>query len=99
MLTKGENVGRKFQTGQIVITAGVMETFNPTQRLLCLHRHSHCDWGDLDDGDWAINDLALKTGDRILSNYTLRNGRLWIITDPPFLIRPPMTMLMLPEEY
>jgi hypothetical protein len=47
-----------------------------------LARHASGDWGDVDAEDWAANDRALLTDERLLSAYVLPNGiRLWIITE------------------
>jgi len=46
-----------------------------------LARHATCDWGELDNEDKRANELALADGSRILSAYTVKNHRIWIITD------------------
>ena len=58
---------------------------------LCLVRHHLGDWGDLDTHDQAANTSALRSGDRLLSNYpipahvapdVLKDDKtLWIITE------------------
>jgi hypothetical protein len=56
----------------------------------CLRRHVAGDWGDLDAGDWAANDAAVRHGcGRLLSAYRLAgllaattpDRTVWIITD------------------
>jgi hypothetical protein len=37
----------------------------------------HCDWGELSIEDRAANELALLTGQRLLSSYGLPGGRRW----------------------
>ena len=37
----------------------------------CLHRHHNGDWGDLDSEDKNTNDLALKSGGRLVSAYNV----------------------------
>lgn len=42
------------------------------------------DWGEIDPDDSAMNDEALKTGDRILAAYThpeYPDFKIWIITE------------------
>jgi hypothetical protein len=54
------------------------------------------DWGDVDEHDRMVNDMALLHGQRLLSAYTLTDGtRLWFITDHDRGI----TTILLPEEY
>ncbi len=60
-----------------------------------LTRHASGDWGDVDAHDWAANDRALLTDERLLSAYVLPNGeRLWIITEAD---RSASTLLMRDE--
>jgi len=61
-----------------------------------LDRHSKGDWGEVDGGDWELNDQAIEEGSRILSAYrTKTNVRIWIITE----WNRSSTCLLLPEEY
>ena len=40
------------------------------------------DWGDVDRDDWRANNEAMVDGVRLLSAHrTLRNVRIWIITE------------------
>ena len=88
----------RFETGQLVMTAGVEELvqqgrFNPSA---CLRRHLGGDWGDLCDEDRRSNDAALKSGDRLLSSYEVAPGlKVWIITEWDRSV----TTLLLPSEY
>lgn len=66
-----------------------------------LNRHVKSDWGDVDDEDKQINDLALKQGTRLLSAYNVdrfpKNGvaTIWIITDADRSA----TTILFPDEY
>ena len=61
-----------------------------------LDRHSQGDWGEVDGGDWALNDEALEEGTRILSAYrTKADVRIWIITEADRS----STCILLPDEY
>ncbi|KLR57194.1 hypothetical protein [Diaphorobacter sp. J5-51] len=89
----------RFSPGQVVMTAGVDELvrqgrLNPTPYL---RRHLHGDWGDLDEGDRRLNDVALQSGeDRLFSSYLVDPGlKLWIITEWDRSV----TTLLLPSEY
>ncbi len=87
-----------FPIGQIVITPGA-------DRLLArigvapstlLIRHQSGDWGDLDRFDKAVNDYAVRDGQRILSNYTVKGTeKVWIITEWDRSV----TTILLPDEY
>ena len=89
---------RTFQLGNIVSTPGALEAIERAgdTPLPYLTRHATCDWGDLDQGDKAENDAALKDGTRILSSYRLSDDtRIWIITEADRSA----TTILLPEEY
>jgi len=59
-------------------------------------RHSRGDWGDLDAEDAKENELSVREGFRILSNYALRTGeRIWVITEADRSA----TTFLLPSEY
>ena len=61
-----------------------------------LARHAAGDWGDLDEDDRRLDDLAATLDERILSAYTLTDGtRIWIITEGDRSA----TTVLLPEEY
>jgi hypothetical protein len=90
-----------FPMGRQLMTRGVaiLAAEDPgayLECLTCLHRHANGDWGDLDDADHAANELALRDGSRLFSDYTLTNGlRIWIITEADRSA----TMILFPHEY
>lgn len=49
--------------------------------LRCADRHFRGDWGNLDLHDKRMNELALATGDRLLSTYEIDGTKVYIITD------------------
>jgi len=72
--------------------------------MLCLARHARGDWGNVCAEDKALNDQALKTGDRLLSAYAIDPTKpakgygencLWIITESDRSV----TTFLLPSEY
>jgi hypothetical protein len=70
--------------GQIVATPAALEAIEEAGQEpdFFLDKHAAGDWGEVDDGDKALNDQALANGDRLLSAYrTLKGTRLWIITE------------------
>jgi predicted RNA-binding Zn-ribbon protein involved in translation (DUF1610 family) len=84
---------KRFQT-RIVITRGA-EDFPEVFVKSCLERHANQDWGDLDKQDKQANDDAVKHGGRVLSSYTLRGDKLWIITEADRSV----TTILTPDEY
>lgn len=58
------------------------------------------DWGITGDGDKALNDDALITGDRILASYLTSKGKIWINADFVYNPSDPRpVVIMFPEEY
>ena len=49
--------------------------------LTVMLRYWKKDWGDLCEEDKKLNDLSVKTKDRILAAYNTSQGRVYVITD------------------
>lgn len=84
--------------GRTFITRGALEAMTDAKQtpLEFLLRHIHRDWGEVDQEDKKVNDMALHSGMRILSAYRTAKGiRIWITTDG----RRTETRIMLPEEW
>ena len=64
-------------------------------------RHVSGDWGELSDDDKELNNEAIKDGSRLLSAYSLRNGKkIWIITEAEDESgKRESTTALLPDEY
>ncbi len=82
--------------GRVVATPGALKTIlgaggDPFDYIA---RHASGDWGDLCTQDRRENGLALRHGRRILSSYTIGDGRVWVITEADR-----STTILLPEEY
>ena len=60
-----------------------------------LNRHATGDWGDLGRQDKEANDDAIRHGGRLLSSYTVKGTKLWIVTEADRSV----TTVLLPEEY
>lgn len=85
-----------FKLGTVVQTPGARDTLNEFAKLGALQRYQRCDWGEVSDEDWDINDAAVVAGDRILAAYRDANGtRFWIITEADRS----HTTILLPDEY
>ena len=89
-----------FKLGKLVMTRGVHSKIKEdvdfaVDVLDAFERYQRCDWGDLCDEDKALNEQALKDGDRIFAVYTCVNEKIWIITEHDRSA----TTILLPEEY
>lgn len=87
-----------FALGQVVGTPEALATIeaNGLQPLDLLTRHYNGDWGEICDEDKALNDEAVKLGNRILSAYPIASDvTIWIITEADRS----STAILLPSEY
>src|SRR5256712_5492895 len=88
----------RFTLGQTYITPGAEEALMIAGQTAIefLRRHMSCDFGELSDDDLRENQLSLRKGFRLLSNYrTGRGQQLWIITEADRS----STTILLPDEY
>ncbi len=88
----------KFNFGNVVATTPLFEYCKARGFSLFPYmvRHAQGDWGDVCKEDWESNDEALKSGQRLLSEYKLPDGkRIWIITEWDRSA----TTLLFPEDY
>jgi hypothetical protein len=87
-----------FPFGQVVATPRALALLNEVNKspVEFLSRHLRGDWGDLCQEDKTENEMSLKCGFRLLSNYPVTpTEKLWIITDADRSA----TTLLLSEEY
>ena len=90
--------GPRFPMGRPTITPSAEAALNAVgiHPIRLLARHIHGDWGDLSVEDLAANELALRTGKRLLSSYALPSGeKVWVITEA----NRSATTILLPDEY
>ena len=88
----------KFSLGRVVATPGALRTLDEAGQnpLDLLFKHQTGDWGEICEEDKKENEFSLKNGYRLLSAYTIGNGRkIWIITERDRSA----TTILLPEEY
>ena len=71
----------RFPYGRIAATRRVIDELDGRTISRLLTRHLHCDWGDVCDEDWKINDHAVKNGERLLSSYQVGVEKVFIITE------------------
>lgn len=89
--------GPLFPLGALLFTRSIDDLVREGQidAFFYLHRHLCGDWGDIDAEDWAANNMALHSGDRLLSAYQVTEDlRFWIITEADRSV----TTLLLPDE-
>ena len=85
-----------FRLGRIVATPNALEKLTQEEIFTAIQRHQAGDWGEINEGDQAENDLSLKEGFRLLSVYQAKNGcRFWLITEADRSA----TTVLLPEDY
>jgi hypothetical protein len=94
----------KFTLGQVLATPGALDALQDSGQNVqfFLARHVRGDWGEgLCEEDKMLNDQALVDGSRLLSAYTMLNGRkLWIITEAADDQGQRLaTTALLPQEY
>ena len=86
----------KFPLGQIVATPNALNAIPPDEIQGALDRHSHGEWGTLDQEDWNANEQALVLGGRLFSAYqSAQKVKFWIITEHDRSV----TTVLLPEDY
>ena len=92
---------KEINLGAVMMTKGTLGLMENDCRFRpfinnCLQRHKMNDWGDLSDGDKALNDESLLTDGRLLSEYQYTGKvRIKIITEADRSV----TTVLLPNEY
>jgi len=83
--------------GRVLATPGALKVLRESggHPFDYLARHATGDWGDICKEDRRENELSLRHGRRVLSSYTLGEGRIWVITEADRSV----TTILLPEEY
>lgn len=86
----------KFSLGRLIHTSGVLGAITPEDVLTALKRHAKGDWGDLSEEDRQANEVALQSGDQLLSSYQSSSGiKFWLITECDRSV----TTALLPTEH
>ena len=93
----------KFELGRTVATPGALDVIEAAGQEpgFFLEMHATGNWGSVDVDDARANDVAIRTGERLLSVYqTLRGVEVWVLTEAADDegIRAATTIL-LPDEY
>ncbi len=86
----------KFRLGRFVATPKALEVLSREDILAAIRRHQSGDWGDLCDADRQENELSLKDGSRLFSQYySAAHTKFWLITEADRSV----TTVLLPEDY
>lgn len=91
----------QFALGKLYATPGILAVMKDDASaayiMECLRKHATGDWGMVDADDKALNDMAVRTGNRIMSAYPLPDDgdNFWIITEADRSV----TTFLLPSEY
>ena len=91
-----------FELGQIVATPSVLRHLeqHAVFPAALLSRHQHGDWGNVDPEDAKANDLAVLSGARVISSFTVAYVVVWVITESAGSAgNRASTCLLFPEEY
>ena len=83
--------------GEVVATPGALILLSEAgeDAFGYLARHATGDWGEMCAFDRRQNEIALRSGYRVLSSYPVGRGKVWIITEADRSV----TTILLPEEY
>jgi len=93
----------RFGLGAVVATPAALDLMrrHETNPFDLLRRHQAGDWGFLGVPDCNANEMALRTGARLLSAYPMGGELVWIITEAVGEdgVKRASTCLLLPAEY
>lgn len=92
------HAGPRFKLGRILATPDALEIIADAGVSIVdlLIRHLRGDFGEIAESDRAQNELAIATGNRILSSYVLVNRQtVWLVTEADRS----STTFLLPGDY
>ena len=75
---------KKFDLGKTLATPGALAALEASGQspAFFLDQHVQGNWGEVSREDRLLNDIALVSGERLLSSYrTLKGERIWVITE------------------
>ena len=82
--------------GQTVATPAALAVLSQSKIVAALRRHAAGDWGNATPDDWAENDAALRSDERLLSVYRSAKGvTFWVLTEADRSA----TTVLLPDDY
>ena len=69
----------KFRLGKLTATVKALKCVSQMEIITALLRHACGDWGDIEEEDKNANDVALLSGNPLLSAYTTRRGLPFLV--------------------
>ena len=71
----------QFEIGQTYATPAAAEFLTNDEAATLLQFHTHGYWDEMDSDDISENEISVEKGFRVLSAYTVRSRKIWIITE------------------
>ena len=94
---------KKCDLGKTLATPGALAALEASGQspAFFLDRHVQGNWGEVSREDRLLNDIALVSGERLLSAYrTLKGQRIWVLTEAKDDAgKRAATTIILPSEY
>ena len=85
-----------FRLGRIVVTPNALARLSTEEITQAIRRHQAGDWGDVNEQDRQVNNLALEQGARLVSLYqSIQGVKLQVITEAGRSV----TTILLAEDY
>ena len=86
-----------FKWGTVIITPAAQATIRDADILTAFGCHVSCDWGEISDNDWEINNDSVLHGVGLLHSVYKNhdNVKFWIITAADRSV----TTVLLPSDY
>lgn len=80
--------------GDVLCSSGVKEALSSSDIHYLIHKQLAYDWGIVRPKNWALNDLAVENGERIVSQHYIADEYVYMITEAER-----STTIMLEDEY
>lgn len=86
----------------IVLTRGIRNQIDKSSQFAnfinkCVLKFLNKDWGDTNQNDCKLNNIAIKTGDRIVAKYKNIEGNIFIVKEHDGV--QPITTILFCNEY
>ncbi len=85
----------QFEIGQTYATPAVAEFLTNDEAATLLQFHTRGCWDGMDSEDISENEISIEKGFRVMSAYTVRGRKIWIITEADRS----HTTFLFPSEY
>ena len=85
----------QFEIGQTYATPAVAKFLTNDEAATLLQFHTRGYWDEMDPEDIVENEISVEKGFRVLSAYTIRARKIWVITESDRA----HTTFLFPSEY